>query len=261
MKKNSKKVHKVENYSKPKTENRGKPSQLKNIQLEAPEIWTNSPPCVRLVKYLSDMGRHNYLHQAGKHSNKVDNNKRQENDLDTKLRYEYAQEIVEKLFSIQCESKRCFVFFFRSVDQEKVIYDFQEYIQNQEFLFIIHLIQPLLSQKFIEDLISILNSQDNSSSAVDLLLQSKDDPSKYSHIVQNFFIQKQLQTGLDKKTNKPNIEEVINEFEEFLKDPQTNQLVYDFVSEILRIFQSSTAYLPDINEMCEVVNDFQCIYQ
>ncbi|CAD8167737.1 unnamed protein product [Paramecium octaurelia] len=261
MKNNTKKVHKIERCSQPKIENRGKPSQLKNVQLEPPDIWTNSPTCVRLVKFLCDMGRHNYLHQAGKHSNRVDNNRRLENDLDTKLRYEYAQEIVENMFDIQCESKRCFVFFFRSVDQDQVIYDFQEFFQNQDFILHLHLISPLLSKKFIEDLINILNSQNNIASAVDLLLESKDNPSEYSHIVQNCFIQKQLQTRLDEKTNKPNIQTVRNEFEDFIKDPQTNQLVYNFVVEIIRIFLSSKAYLPETDEIYEVVNEFQSIYQ
>lgn len=53
--------------------NRGKPSGIKETELDAPKIWTNLHECSAVIKFLYDQGRHIGLHQAGRD---FDNEKR-----------------------------------------------------------------------------------------------------------------------------------------------------------------------------------------
>ncbi|CAD8063041.1 unnamed protein product [Paramecium primaurelia] len=257
MKRSSNKLQK-QNASQPQTENRGKPSQLKFLQLNAPGIWTNKHKSLYIIKYLTDNGRHNFLHQAGKHSNKDADHENQQNNQDTKIYFEQAQEIAEKLFNIQCSSKRCIVFYFRYINEQKLTYDFSEYIQNKDFVDILSSIQNLLTENFIQDLIIILSSQNNINSIADMLLENKGAPSNYSHIIKNLFIQKKIDTMIEQKTITSDIETIRNEFEDFLKDPQTKYLVRMFICDILNIFYTQTIDQSNQDEQFQMaeVNDF-----
>ncbi|CAD8073349.1 unnamed protein product [Paramecium sonneborni] len=234
--KNKKKIKSLTN------QNRGKPPNLKSTQLKIPNLWTNQFQCIQLFKFLTEEGRHVYFHLAGKRSQKVENEKKNEVIQNTRKFYEYAQDIAEKLFKIKCDSKRCIVFFFRNPNEEQSIYNFSQYIQNEIYQFILYGIHKLLSEKFVYDLIYILGHENEINNVIDYLFQVQEQPSNYSQIIQNLFIKQKIQRMKEEQKQKPSIEIVQYEFQDFLKDENTRYRVRIFIEEILNIFQAQSKY-------------------
>ncbi|CAD8083819.1 unnamed protein product [Paramecium sonneborni] len=259
MKKNSKIIKKIKKNDSQKPNYRGKPSNLKFTELSIPNIWTNQYQCVQIIKILTQEGRHLSCHLAGKHSISENHSQKYKEIKDTQIYYEYAQEVVEKLFKINCVSKRCIVFFFRNPNEEQQqIQNYSENINNYNYFVIFNHIKTLLSQTFIYDLISILNNESQIQIIVDELFNHQDQPCNYSQIIQNFFIKQKIQKMIQEKKQKSSIEVVKQEFEFFLKDQNSRYQVTMFIEEILKIFQATSQFqigLPEYYQIDELDND------
>ncbi|CAD8073347.1 unnamed protein product [Paramecium sonneborni] len=171
--------------------NRGKPSDIQSTQLSIPDIWTNHPVCLKLIKYLLDNGRHNCLHQAGKQTNKNDYKSKKCEIKKNKEFYTQLESIAKELFGYQCETKRCIVFFFRSNEEEKLandnwIQNFHQY--NQDCVEALFKIKALFNEKFFNNLILILSSNQTQDQLIQQLLQNSETPQQFSQIIQNIYI-------------------------------------------------------------------------
>ncbi|CAK61586.1 unnamed protein product (macronuclear) [Paramecium tetraurelia] len=235
-----------------KENNRGKPCDIQNTTLNIPNIWTNDQTCLRLLKYLSDIGRHNCLHQAGKPGSKDKPGKKvkleSENKYDlnkseienTRKYFEKSEEFAGELFGHKCETKRCIVFFFRSNADYKINnYDFIK-TSPQDCQDVLIKLSALLTHKFLMDLVTILNQSNNIPYLIDTFVTQWITPSQYSPIIQNLFIKYMIDTMKEKKSmedfEKKTREDMEKIFFNFLQSPIFKEELEKFIREIKLIF-------------------------
>ncbi|CAD8167735.1 unnamed protein product [Paramecium octaurelia] len=270
--KKQKKHQKASDKENQKETNRGKPCDIQNTTLNIPNIWTNDQTCLRLIKYLSDIGRHNCLHQAGKQSGKKDEKNKQEKPEgdnkqslkkkeieNTRKYFEKCEDFSEQLFGHKCETKRCIVFFFRSnIDDKNNNYD-NITACPQDCKDVLFKLSALFTHKFFMDLIEILNSSNNIQHLISAFISNRGTPASFSPIIQNLFIKYMIETMKEKNSmhdfEMKTRDELERTFYNFVESPVAKEELEKFIREIKLIFnRDNDQYLPQELETGELDN-------
>ncbi|CAD8063043.1 unnamed protein product [Paramecium primaurelia] len=239
--KKQKKVQKAAEKGQQISTNRGKPSDIEKTKLQIPNIWTNDQTCLRLIKYLNDVGRHNCLHQAGK-PNPDDKYKTNKSEIEnTREYYEISERFAAELFGHKCDTKRCIVFFFRPSGDEK--FNNFDWIKKQKLDChdVLIKLSAQFAPKFFKDLLTILTSNISMSTIVDLFLQNGKTPQSYSSIIQNLYIKQMIDTMKQKQSKQQFLEmkkraDMESDFYSFIQSQFAKDELEKFIKEIRQIF-------------------------